>query len=83
MIPPAPLSLRLPGHLQPVEALRLRPEQLTASAPSPALRRSPFPAFGGRTEQVMGSAGPPCAGIGHRGSGQRAGRGGRPGPGGF
>lgn len=39
MIPPAPLSLRLPGHLQPVEAQRLLAEQLIASAPSPALRR--------------------------------------------
>lgn len=76
MIPPAPLSLRLPGHLQPVEAQELRPEQLTASASSPALRRLPFPALGGRTEQVMESVGPPCAGTGHRGTGQRAGRGG-------
>lgn len=76
MIPPAPLSLRLPGHLQPVEAQELRPEQLTASAPSPALRRPPFPALGGRTEQVMESAEPPCTGTGHRGTGQRAGRGG-------
>lgn len=72
MIPPAPLSLRLPGHLQPVEAQRLRPEQLTASARSPALGR----VLPRRSEQVMGSAGPPCAGSGHRGSGQRAGRGG-------